>query len=569
MEHKKSGKCRLVTAVLTAVMSVTAFVGGGVLLANNLTASAADAETGTGSSDTATREGGQEITGDIGGALTATVYPLNIIGHYELVIEGSGSMTNFTVVSKFGGVTTSDCPWYDGADQIYKVTIGADVSSIGANAFYGCTNLETIAIESTAIAKESDASSFGGMFDKIATTATVVIPSSVNSGYIVSTYGKYDNADGVGSSYVTYICHTHTWSGWQTTDDSPAVPTCTNPVKQYKYCTICNYNHNHDHTDNELNRTTEGDHTYAATWTDQGDGTHAHLCTVCGEADEKTKTAHAWSYSTTVKDGVSGTLKYCVGCGAEEFIPALAINTDEENQNFVGRGAAAYLGTDFSNNYGISFAFMVTETLYQELLALNTDIKVCILVYPTDMLNGGELTTATNNPYKVSVSLSGLQTQTIGENTYYQLTGYMSCGAGLYNTSLTARAYIDVSGVIYYSQPMERTLRSVVEAAYKNEGANRDALLTRYIPAVVEYVDENGEVISYAFPDQAGTYTLPEEVEGKKVASYTIDGTEYAVGATVEVTKNEVTGKATVKVVKVTFAEESASEISEESSEAA
>ena len=55
-----------------------------------------------------------------------------------LTISGTGRMTNFT--------SDSPAPWADQADQITNVEVEGTVTSIGAVAFKGCTNLTTVNI---------------------------------------------------------------------------------------------------------------------------------------------------------------------------------------------------------------------------------------------------------------------------------------------------------------------------------------------------------------------------------------------------------------------------------------
>ena len=55
----------------------------------------------------------------------------------SLVISGSGEMAN---------MTTGDVPWKSVLDQIKSVTIQEGVTTIGMNAFSGCSNLESVSI---------------------------------------------------------------------------------------------------------------------------------------------------------------------------------------------------------------------------------------------------------------------------------------------------------------------------------------------------------------------------------------------------------------------------------------
>ncbi len=76
----------------------------------------------------------ETYSGSCGDGLT---YTLDSNG--ELTITGTGAMTNWSEPSLV--------PWYDKKDDIIYVTLENGVSSIGNNAFSGCSNLEDIVIE--------------------------------------------------------------------------------------------------------------------------------------------------------------------------------------------------------------------------------------------------------------------------------------------------------------------------------------------------------------------------------------------------------------------------------------
>ena len=56
---------------------------------------------------------------------------------WVLNITGSGKMENYS---------DSNQPWYSYRSSIKTVTIGNSVTSIGSNAFYGCTSLTSVTI---------------------------------------------------------------------------------------------------------------------------------------------------------------------------------------------------------------------------------------------------------------------------------------------------------------------------------------------------------------------------------------------------------------------------------------
>jgi len=88
-----------------------------------------------------------------------------------LVISGSGAMQKY---NKDSARKTIDTPWYKYSDKIQKVNING-VSSIGAYAFSGCTNLTQVSIASTV--KSIDFCAFSGC----TSLKSVTIPNSVNT----------------------------------------------------------------------------------------------------------------------------------------------------------------------------------------------------------------------------------------------------------------------------------------------------------------------------------------------------------------------------------------------------
>ena len=85
-----------------------------------------------------------------------------------LTISGTGRMTNFT--------SDSPAPWADQADQITNVEVEGTVTSIGAVAFKGCTNLTTVNIADGVEYIEA------GAFNGCTALTDITIPESV--GYI-------------------------------------------------------------------------------------------------------------------------------------------------------------------------------------------------------------------------------------------------------------------------------------------------------------------------------------------------------------------------------------------------
>ena len=98
--------------------------------------------------------------------------------HRTLTISGTGRMTNFT--------SDSPAPWADQADQITNVEVEGTVTSIGAVAFKGCTNLTTVNIADGVEYIEA------GAFNGCTALTDITIPESV--GYIKTGAFKDCNA---------------------------------------------------------------------------------------------------------------------------------------------------------------------------------------------------------------------------------------------------------------------------------------------------------------------------------------------------------------------------------------
>lgn len=64
-----------------------------------------------------------------------------ITDEYELVIEGTGDMNNYTYLGQ--------TPWAEYNDKIVKITVAEGVASIGIGAFYGCNAVKSINFPST------------------------------------------------------------------------------------------------------------------------------------------------------------------------------------------------------------------------------------------------------------------------------------------------------------------------------------------------------------------------------------------------------------------------------------
>ena len=83
-----------------------------------------------------------------------------------LIISGSGNMYDFT---------WDDSPWYSYRQSITSVAIGNSVTSIGENAFYGCSGLTSVTIPNSV-------TSIGfGAFSGCSGLTSVTIPNSVTS----------------------------------------------------------------------------------------------------------------------------------------------------------------------------------------------------------------------------------------------------------------------------------------------------------------------------------------------------------------------------------------------------
>ena len=84
-----------------------------------------------------------------------------------LLITGSGDMTSWS--------NLSDVPWYNSRSAVRSVVIGSGVTSIGGNAFRGCTNMADISIPDTVTAIGSS------VFADCYALTEIRIPGSVRS----------------------------------------------------------------------------------------------------------------------------------------------------------------------------------------------------------------------------------------------------------------------------------------------------------------------------------------------------------------------------------------------------
>ncbi len=84
-----------------------------------------------------------------------------------LTISGTGDMSNFT--------SYSNVPWYPNASAITKVVIENGVTSIGENAFYGCSNLTSVTIPASVTKIGNSA------FNGCSSLTSVTIPEGVTS----------------------------------------------------------------------------------------------------------------------------------------------------------------------------------------------------------------------------------------------------------------------------------------------------------------------------------------------------------------------------------------------------
>ena len=108
----------------------------------------------------------------------AGIEKADVNGTGTLTISGTGRMTNFT--------SDSPAPWADQADQITNVEVEGTVTSIGAVAFKGCTNLTTVNIADGVEYIEA------GAFNGCTALTDITIPESV--GYIKTGAFKDCNA---------------------------------------------------------------------------------------------------------------------------------------------------------------------------------------------------------------------------------------------------------------------------------------------------------------------------------------------------------------------------------------
>ena len=117
--ERKVRLCSAAAAVLIAAIALTG-CGGSKSTASSAVASSVAASTAAATNNSC----GEGVTWALADG--------------TLTISGTGRMTNFT--------SDSPAPWADQADQITNVEVEGTVTSIGAVAFKGCTNLTTVNI---------------------------------------------------------------------------------------------------------------------------------------------------------------------------------------------------------------------------------------------------------------------------------------------------------------------------------------------------------------------------------------------------------------------------------------
>ena len=106
---------------------------------------------------------------------------------HTLTISGTGAMTDYSY--------SSTAPWYSERNNITKVVIESGVTSIGMEAFNGCTALNDITIPS------SVTSILNSAFFGCTSLATINIPSSVNT----IENGAFEDCTGLTDLYVNWI----------------------------------------------------------------------------------------------------------------------------------------------------------------------------------------------------------------------------------------------------------------------------------------------------------------------------------------------------------------------------
>ena len=156
--ERKVRLCSAAAAVLIAAIALTGCGG------SKSTASSAAASSVAASTAAATNSCGEGVTWALADG--------------TLTISGTGRMTNFT--------SDSPAPWADQADQITNVEVEGTVTSIGAVAFKGCTNLTTVNIADGVEYIEA------GAFNGCTALTDITIPESV--GYIKTGAFKDCNA---------------------------------------------------------------------------------------------------------------------------------------------------------------------------------------------------------------------------------------------------------------------------------------------------------------------------------------------------------------------------------------
>ena len=87
----------------------------------------------------------------------------------KLTISGTGKMTTYTALRQI--------PWYFMREKIYELEIGEGVTSIGASAFLGLTNIRSVTIPSTVKTLERSC------FESCSGLTTVDVPSNVENIY--------------------------------------------------------------------------------------------------------------------------------------------------------------------------------------------------------------------------------------------------------------------------------------------------------------------------------------------------------------------------------------------------
>lgn len=210
--------------------------------------------------------------------------------------------------------------------------------------------------------------------------------------------------------------------------------------------------------------------------------------------------------------------------------------------SFMLRGASIRLknsDVEGVDKNAIRFAFVMEKTVYDKAAALD-GVQFGTLLIPETTLNGEVLDV--NTPKAIKTDVSSVATEITIENVEYVqfIVSLYNIPDAAYASEVRAIGFVGVNGYYYYSTSDTRSIRQVAIRAYDDVNASSAVkeLVKKYLPDyAVTFSDGNASVsrtVTY------GAYALPELMltppDGKQFSHYEVDGKEYAVGDTLQVT---------------------------------